>query len=209
MTWDARSWRQRAPLLLAAATLAASALLLIAPINTANNDVAEAALAAVPDFPLEVKSGLEADAAAVIARPLFVQGRRALLSEEGGNKALGDLRLAGTIATVTIRKALFRDVSGGDSKGVWVAAGGEIAGWRVVLIEPGRVALQRGGEQISLSISKHKALTPKQASQARAATPIRPSDVPVRAQMELESRQEKLNEALSKLGEDGFYGTPE
>ena len=205
---DWRAIQSRTPMLVSAAALAAGVWLVMAPISLPSPDLVSVELAAVPEFSTAADGAAESHVASILARPLFSKGRRASLNEEGGNQSLGDLRLAGTIATSRIRKALFREADGA-SKGVWAAAGGEIAGWRLVQIEPGRVLLQRGGEQMALSISKHKALTPKQASQARAATPIRPTEFAAPTQAEVESRREKLNEALSKLGEAGFYGAPD
>ena len=207
MNRKSRTWLLTPPILVSATALGASLWLFLAPIGVPSADIVDADLAAVPEFSTKAPGAAESHAAAILARPLFSEGRRAELSEEGGHKALGELRLAGTIATPRIRKALFREAALGTSKGIWVTAGGEIAGWRIMLIEPGRVALQRGGEQLTLSISKQRALTPKQASQARAATPILSSGSLTQTPAEIESRQEKLSEALSRLGADGFYGT--
>lgn len=192
----------------AATATAAAAWLAFVPSAPPKAEPAENALVTVPEIPETFGADAETAAARILSRPLFVEGRQAIVAD-GGNDALGDLRLAGTISTATVKKALFRkaDETGVAGRGRWVGIGEEAAGWRIVAVESGAVVLQRGGEQIVLTVSKRKSLTPKQISQKRAATPILPSAIAKPSPAEIDARQEKLNEALAKLGESGFYGT--
>ncbi|HBK90281.1 MAG TPA: hypothetical protein DDZ68_01280 [Parvularcula sp.] len=191
----------------AAAAAAAGAWLALAPPAEVSAGAAEAELAPVPEIPKSFGDDAEA-AVTILSRPLFVEGRQATAAE-GVNDAIGDLRLAGTISTAKVKKALFRqaDETGASGRGRWIGIGEEAAGWRIVAVEAGTVVLQRGGEQIVLTVSKRKSLTPKQISQKRAATPILPSEIAQPTQSEIDAREEKLKEALARLSEGGLYGT--
>ncbi|OFW99217.1 MAG: hypothetical protein A3E78_13005 [Alphaproteobacteria bacterium RIFCSPHIGHO2_12_FULL_63_12] len=188
-----------------------SVVLAMAPVGEMRADVGDAQLAPVPQFGGGEGADYSKYAATVLSRPLFVKGRQAILSAESAGAALGDLRLAGTIANSRVRKALFRekaDLSDG-KRGRWVGVDDEISGWRVTAIEPGQAVLRRGGEEIVLSISKRKALSAKEISQLRAATPILPSAATNPSQAAIDERREAIKDALSKLGEGGLYGTPD
>ena len=198
--------------------ISASALLFLAgvglamaPAGEARTDVSDVQLAPVPEFGDVASADYSKFAAAILSRPLFIKGRQAILSADSAGAALGELRLAGTIANSRVRKALFRELAdAGDGKrGRWVGVGEEISGWRVETIEPGRAIMRRGGEEVVLSISKRKALSAKEASQARAATPILPSKNTQASKAAIDARAEALKEALSKLGEGGLYGSPD
>lgn len=201
----------RISIMLSAFLFLAGAGLAMAPAGKLRADAGDVQLAPVPEFGTASKADYSKFAATILSRPLFVKGRQAILSADGAGAALGDLRLAGTIANSRVRKALFRELSdAGDGKrGRWVGVGEEISGWRVDAIEPGRAIMRRGGEKVVLSISKRKTLTAKEASQARAATPILPSENTKASKAAIDARAEALKDALSKLGEDGFYGTPD
>ena len=185
--------------------------LAMAPVAEVRADVSDVQLAPVPVFGEEASADYSKFAATVLSRPLFVKGRQAIMSADSAGAALGELRLAGTIANSRVRKALFREVAdaGGGKKGRWVGVGEEISGWRVAVIDPGRATLQRGGDEVVLAITKRKALSAKEASQARAATPIYPSKETHSSQTDIDARREAIKEALSKLGEGGLYGAPD
>lgn len=186
----------------------AGAWLAYVPPEEVTLGAAKTELVAVPEIPESFGDDAENAAVMILSRPLFVEGRQAIVAE-GGNDALGDLRLAGTISTASVKKALFRkaDETGPSGRGRWIGLGEEVAAWRIVAIEAGAVVLKRGGEQIVLTISKRKTLTPKQISQMRAATPILPSAIAQPSQAEIDARGEQLKEALAKLSESGLYGT--
>lgn len=170
----------------------------------------DAVLAPVPDFEAARDANAPDAAAAILLRPLFTAGRLPAVGEGREDIALGGYRLAGTISNARVQKALFRAAEEAAElrRGVWVAIGEDIGGWRLVSVAAGSAVMTRGSEQVVLSISKRKALTPKQRSQLRAATPIRATEVPQASKPEIDARVEKLNEALSKLDDQGFYGAP-
>lgn len=190
--------------------LVGGAAFALAPVGELATDVSDVQLAPVPEFGKEMNADYSTYAASILSRPLFVKGRQASLSADSAGAALGELRLAGTIANSRVRKALFREVAvASDGKrGRWVGVGDEISGWRVDAIDPGRAVLRRGSEEAVLSITKRKALSAKEQSQLRAATPILPSKTKD-TQAAIDARREALKEALSNLGEGGLYGTPD
>ncbi len=200
----------RLPLALAALLIVGSFGLGLAPLKDLKVDVSDVQLAPVPVIDREIAGDYSTLAAIIVSRPLFVEGRQAALSVDGAGSALGELRLAGTIANSRVKKALFRELaeSGEGKRGVWVGVGEEISGWRVIAIEAGRTTLRRGQEEVVLSISKRKALTPKQVSQLRAATPITPSERTNVGRAASQARAEELKETLSRLDEGEIFGTP-
>jgi hypothetical protein len=195
---------------LSAALLACAAFLLIAPAKAPAPELGDTALAPVPSLDASSGADISAAAGAILSRPLFSKGRRAAAGPAGENSSLGEFRLAGAIANRRVSKALFvpTNQSGDAGKGRWVAVGEEIAGWRVQTIEAGRVNLSRGAESTTLSISKRRALTPKQAAQARAATPIRTTGVKPTAEA-IEARINAFKESLAKSGQDDLFAKPD
>jgi hypothetical protein len=206
---------RRAPLrslstALTAILTAAAVFLFLAP--TGRNDVVvtDVRLTSVPalnsDFGVDFSEAVQT----ILSRPLFVQGRSAVTDEGGDSAALGEFRLAGTIANLRVRKALFAEAGSASvqRKGRWLAIGEEIAGWRVESIEAGRAVLTRGGERATLSISKRRAMTEKEASQARAATPILSTAAASTSRNAVDVRAKTIEDALSTIDASDFYGTP-
>lgn len=199
------------PVALTAVLFAAAAIFVLAPSARYQAETANVKLAAVPALDTGYGVDFSELVQTTLARPLFVQGRSAVAGESSDNAALGEMRLAGTIANARIRKALFAFAapSAEQRKGRWIGIGEEIAGWRVQTIDAGVVVLARGGEQATLALSKRRALTPKQISQARAATPILSTSSPSTSKAAVETRADSIRDALSTLDGNDFYGTPE
>lgn len=199
------------PAALAAILFAAAAFFVLAPLARHEVQTADVKLAAAPDLGAGYGTDFPELVRTTLARPLFVRGRSAAIGESGDSAALGDMRLAGTIANARIRKALFAvaDPSSEPRKGRWLGVGEEIAGWRIQTIDAGVVVLARGGERATLALSKRRALTPKQISQARAATPILSTSSPSTSKEAIEKRAESIRDALSRLDQNGLYGSPE
>lgn len=195
---------------LSAALFAAAAYFLFAPVKLRAPDLSDAPLAPVPSLDAASIEDFSSTVGAIVSRPLFSKGRRAAVGPEGDNASLGEYRLAGAIANRRTNKALFAPTnpSGDAGKGRWVAVGEEIAGWRVEAIDAGRVTLSRGGESTTLSISKRRALSPKEASQARAATPIRSTGVKPTSEA-IEARINAFKESLAKSGQDELLARPD
>lgn len=195
---------------LSAAFFAGAAYLLSAPVALQAPELGDAALAPVPSLDAASPGDFSVAIGAILSRPLFSKGRRAAAGPAGDEASLGEFRLAGAIANLRVSKALFvpTNPSGDAGKGRWVAVGEDIAGWRVEAIEAGRVTLSRGGESTTLSISKRRALTPKQASQARAATPITSTGVKPTPEA-IEARINAFKESLAKNGQDDLLARPD
>lgn len=195
---------------LTAILTAAAVFLFLAP--TGRNDVVvtDIRLAPVPalnsDFGIVFSEAVQT----ILSRPLFVHGRSTVTDEGDDSASLGEFRLAGTIANPRIRKALFTEASPASAqrKGRWLGVAEEIAGWRVESIEAGRAVLTRGGERATLSISKRRVMTEKEASQARAATPILSTAIASTNRNAVDVRAKTLEDALSTIDASDFYGTP-
>jgi hypothetical protein len=92
--------------------------------------------------------------AAMVARPLFLPGRRPIGGPAGqGPDPLPQMRLVGIVLSGKVRLAL---VQSGDAAVRRLAEGQNLDGWIVAAIEPARVVLRRDQIEHALALVKVK-----------------------------------------------------
>lgn len=192
-------------LTLSAALLATAIVIAAFPVNRVSMNKIDVDLAPLPSLTEPKQSVAPKTQEIIIERPLFSPGRRPAASGSSEEVVLGNYRLAGTLSNNRVQKALFvlTVPVGSPGAGKWLAVDDSLGEWRILSIESGRVVLTRGAETTTLSLSHARALSPKEASQLRAATPIRRSGGARESAAVVEARRAALKALFEKEGDSG------